>query len=195
MIAEDDVLGVKFNVSYHFERNLKEDVGKNRPCLMKRLGQEAVALSTSLPLSYKSSVFVRCDTDRLVVMKVRLILAYPLSTACLTVLRTFSKTCLRSTVCRLWSLAQQIRRMRTAVSSSISTFHLIIRTSRCWSISKRQGVSQFVSIRICTTMVKFAWVCWIRGMVDPKSDGIPKYPLPYRWHEWYLLESGDVNFV
>ncbi|KAK7586069.1 hypothetical protein V9T40_003945 [Parthenolecanium corni] len=69
MIAEDDVLGVKFNVSYHFERNLKEDVGKNRPCLMKRLGQEAVALSTSLPLSYKSSVFVRCDTDRLVVMK------------------------------------------------------------------------------------------------------------------------------
>lgn len=72
MIAEDEV-GMKFNVAYHYEAKLHADVGKNRPCLMKRLGQEAVSLATSLPLSFKSSVFVRCDTDRLVVMKVKLV--------------------------------------------------------------------------------------------------------------------------
>jgi hypothetical protein len=37
---------------------------------MRRLAQEAVTLSTSLPLSYSSSVFVRCDDDRLDIMKV-----------------------------------------------------------------------------------------------------------------------------
>lgn len=74
MISEDtDNLGLKFNVSYHFEPNLHSDVDKNHPSRMKRLAQEAVTLSTSLPLSYSSSVFVRCDTDRLDVMKVRLL--------------------------------------------------------------------------------------------------------------------------
>ncbi|CAB0044915.1 unnamed protein product [Trichogramma brassicae] len=37
--------------------------------VMKKL-QFAVTLSTALPLSYSSSVFVRCDTDRLDIMKV-----------------------------------------------------------------------------------------------------------------------------
>lgn len=35
----------------------------------RRLAQETVTLSTSLPLSESSSVFVRCDEDRLDVMK------------------------------------------------------------------------------------------------------------------------------
>lgn len=77
MISEDtDGLGLKFNVSYHFEPNLHSDADKNHPARMKRLAQEAVTLSTSLPLSYSSSVFVRCDTDRLDVMKVSLIVAW-----------------------------------------------------------------------------------------------------------------------
>ncbi|CAG0888382.1 unnamed protein product [Cyprideis torosa] len=37
---------------------------------MKRLAQETVTLSSALPLSYSSTVFVRCDTNRLDVMKV-----------------------------------------------------------------------------------------------------------------------------
>lgn len=72
MISEDaEGLGFKFNVSYHFEPNIHSDGEKSHPSRMKRLAQEAVTLSTSLPLSYSSSVFVRCDTDRLDVMKVR----------------------------------------------------------------------------------------------------------------------------
>lgn len=72
MISEDsEGLGLKFNVSYHFEPNVHSDGDKNHPSRMKRLAQEAVTLSTSLPLSFSSSVFVRCDTDRLDVMKVR----------------------------------------------------------------------------------------------------------------------------
>ncbi|XP_065205960.1 baculoviral IAP repeat-containing protein 6-like isoform X3 [Planococcus citri] len=71
MISEEsDNLGYKFNLSYHFEQNVRSDGEKNHPSRMKRLAQEAVTLSTSLPLSYSSSVFVRCDTDRLDVMKV-----------------------------------------------------------------------------------------------------------------------------
>lgn len=36
----------------------------------RRLAQEAAALSNSLPLSASSSVFVRCDEERLDIMKV-----------------------------------------------------------------------------------------------------------------------------
>ncbi len=42
----------------------------NNAARARRLAQEAVTLSTSLPLSYSSSVFVRCDEERLDVMKV-----------------------------------------------------------------------------------------------------------------------------
>ncbi|XP_065205955.1 uncharacterized protein LOC135835562 [Planococcus citri] len=74
MISEEsNNLGYKFMVSYHYERNARADADKNRPARMKRLAQEAATLSTSLPLSFSSSVFVRCDTDRLDVMKVLII--------------------------------------------------------------------------------------------------------------------------
>lgn len=73
MIVEDaEGLGFKFSVSYHFEPNVHSDGDKHHSARMKRLAQEAVTLTTSLPLSYSSSVFVRCDTDRLDVMKVSL---------------------------------------------------------------------------------------------------------------------------
>ncbi|XP_075222220.1 BIR repeat containing ubiquitin-conjugating enzyme isoform X2 [Lycorma delicatula] len=71
MITENsDGSGYQFVVSYHFESNVKSGGERCHPSRMKRLAQETVTLSTSLPLSYSSSVFVRCDTDRLDIMKV-----------------------------------------------------------------------------------------------------------------------------
>lgn len=71
MITENsDGSGYQFVVSYHFESNVKSSGERCHPARMKRLAQETVTLSTSLPLSYSSSVFVRCDTDRLDIMKV-----------------------------------------------------------------------------------------------------------------------------
>lgn len=70
MIVESEN-GYRFTLSHHFESNVRM-AGSDRghPARVKRLAQEAVTLSTSLPLSYSSSVFVRCDTDRLDIMKV-----------------------------------------------------------------------------------------------------------------------------
>ncbi|XP_016842826.1 baculoviral IAP repeat-containing protein 6 isoform X2 [Nasonia vitripennis] len=70
MIVENPDGGFKFAISYHFESNMRSAGERNHPTRVKRLAQEAVTLSTALPLSYSSSVFVRCDTDRLDVMKV-----------------------------------------------------------------------------------------------------------------------------
>ena len=62
--------GLKFNIPHHFESNVKASGAFNNPSRTRRLAQEAVTLSTSLPLSYNSSVFVRCDEERLDIMKV-----------------------------------------------------------------------------------------------------------------------------
>ncbi|KAI5706957.1 hypothetical protein M8J75_012873 [Diaphorina citri] len=62
--------GFKFTVAYHFESNVRTSGDRCHPARMKRLAQETVTLSTALPLSYSSSVFVRCDSDRLDIMKV-----------------------------------------------------------------------------------------------------------------------------
>ncbi|XP_008195667.1 baculoviral IAP repeat-containing protein 6 isoform X2 [Tribolium castaneum] len=70
MITELPEGGVKFAVSHHFENNAKSTGEQSHPARVKRIAQEAVTLSTSLPLSYSSSVFVRYDTSRLDVMKV-----------------------------------------------------------------------------------------------------------------------------
>lgn len=69
MIAESEN-GYRFTVSHHFETNVRMAGERGHPARVKRLAQETVTLSTSLPLSYSSSVFVRCDTDRLDIMKV-----------------------------------------------------------------------------------------------------------------------------
>ncbi|XP_037827973.1 baculoviral IAP repeat-containing protein 6 isoform X2 [Lucilia sericata] len=70
MIVEAENNGYRFVVSHHFEKMVRMAGDRYHPSRVKRLAQEAVTLSTSLPLSYSSSVFVRCDTDRLDVMKV-----------------------------------------------------------------------------------------------------------------------------
>ncbi|XP_057657017.1 baculoviral IAP repeat-containing protein 6 isoform X1 [Diorhabda carinulata] len=70
MITELPEGGIKFVVSHHFENNAKTTSEQSHPTRVKRIAQEAVTLSTSLPLSYSSSVFVRYDNSRLDVMKV-----------------------------------------------------------------------------------------------------------------------------
>ncbi|KMZ04446.1 baculoviral IAP repeat-containing protein 6 isoform X6 [Drosophila simulans] len=70
MIVESDNNSFRFVVSHHFEKMVRLAGDRYHPSRVKRLAQEAVTLSTSLPLSFSSSVFVRCDTDRLDVMKV-----------------------------------------------------------------------------------------------------------------------------
>jgi baculoviral IAP repeat-containing protein 6 len=79
MVLEDEESNtIKFCVPHHYEANVKAaaaggggGAGAQAAGRARRLAQEAVTLSTSLPLSYSSSVFVRCDEDRLDVMKVR----------------------------------------------------------------------------------------------------------------------------
>ncbi|XP_017867101.1 PREDICTED: baculoviral IAP repeat-containing protein 6 isoform X7 [Drosophila arizonae] len=70
MIVESDNNSFRFVVSHHFEKMVRLAGDRYHPSRVKRLAQEAVTLSTSLPLSFSSSVFVRCDTDRLDIMKV-----------------------------------------------------------------------------------------------------------------------------
>lgn len=66
----DEGNGIKFTLNHHYESNVKATGDVNNPARARRLAQEAVTLSTSLPLSASSSVFVRCDEERLDVMKV-----------------------------------------------------------------------------------------------------------------------------
>ncbi|XP_017776572.1 PREDICTED: baculoviral IAP repeat-containing protein 6 isoform X2 [Nicrophorus vespilloides] len=70
MILELPEGGYKFVISHHYEGNVRSAGESSHPARVKRLAQEAVTLATSLPLSHSSSVFVRCDTDRLDIMKV-----------------------------------------------------------------------------------------------------------------------------
>ena len=67
----DEGSGIKFTSPHHYEALVKSTGDVNNAARARRLAQEAVTLSTSLPLSYNSSVFVRCDEERLDVMKVR----------------------------------------------------------------------------------------------------------------------------
>ena len=73
-IVQEDEGIIRFTMSHHYESNIKTAGDINNPARARRLAQEAVTLSTSLPLSASSSVFVRCDEDRLDVMKVGLFL-------------------------------------------------------------------------------------------------------------------------
>jgi len=69
-MVSDDSSGIRFIVPHHYETNVKAAGDISNASRARRLAQEAVTLSTSLPLSASSSVFVRCDEERLDVMKV-----------------------------------------------------------------------------------------------------------------------------
>lgn len=81
MIVEDDD-GIRFTVPHHFESNMRAAGDHGHPSRARRLAQEAVTISTSLPLSYSSSVFVRCDQDRLDLMKVTTLCSLVLIVSC-----------------------------------------------------------------------------------------------------------------
>ncbi|CAH1791767.1 unnamed protein product [Owenia fusiformis] len=70
MVTDDDSGALKFVTPHHYQPNVKAAGTVNNAARSRRLAQEAVTLSTSLPLSYSSSVFVRCDEERLDIMKV-----------------------------------------------------------------------------------------------------------------------------
>lgn len=70
MVSEDEDGKLMFKVNYHYMSQVKNASDTNSAARSRRLAQEAVTLSTSLPLSSCSSVFVRCDEERLDIMKV-----------------------------------------------------------------------------------------------------------------------------
>ncbi|KAI3362796.1 hypothetical protein L3Q82_001656 [Scortum barcoo] len=70
MVSEEEDGKVMFKVNYHYMSQVKNASDTNSAARSRRLAQEAVTLSTSLPLSSSSSVFVRCDEERLDIMKV-----------------------------------------------------------------------------------------------------------------------------
>ena len=74
MITEEDDGKINFVTAHHYASNVKSSGNVTNASRARRLAQEAVTLSNSLPLSASSSVFVRCDEERLDVMKVRMMI-------------------------------------------------------------------------------------------------------------------------
>ncbi|KAK3718781.1 hypothetical protein QZH41_014030 [Actinostola sp. cb2023] len=73
IVSEEDNDRLEFTISYHFASTLRSATSNGEmgsPARARRLAQEITSLSTSLPLSSSSSVFVRCDETRLDIMKV-----------------------------------------------------------------------------------------------------------------------------
>lgn len=81
MVSEDEDGKVMFKVNYHYMSQVKNASDTNSAARSRRLAQEAVTLSTSLPLSSSSSVFVRCDEERLDIMKVKYYFSFVLGPA------------------------------------------------------------------------------------------------------------------
>ncbi len=75
MVTEGADGKVNITIPYHFSSSVKSATSSGQRTnagRARRLAQEIASLSTSLPLSYSSSVFVRCDEERLDIMKVAL---------------------------------------------------------------------------------------------------------------------------
>ena len=60
----------RFTVPYHYSSQIISNITTTTPDRARRLAQEIASLSTSLPLSSSSSVFLCCDEERLDVLKV-----------------------------------------------------------------------------------------------------------------------------
>lgn len=61
--------GYRFTISHHYETNIRMTDYQGYPGRSKRLAEESLVLSSSLPLSCSSTIFLRRDTDRLDIMK------------------------------------------------------------------------------------------------------------------------------
>lgn len=74
----DETSKVVFRLPYHYSQRI-ESVPAVNSARSRRLAQEVTSLSTSLPLSSTSAVFVRCDENRMDIMKVSHIIIYYLN--------------------------------------------------------------------------------------------------------------------
>lgn len=57
-------------IKYHYEDIVRDALTINSMQRIKRLAQEQITISTSLPLSYSSTIFVRSDENRMDIMKI-----------------------------------------------------------------------------------------------------------------------------
>ena len=70
-LEEDEEGKIKFKIPFCYESRVQSATSTtHKATRARRLAQEVATLATSLPLSPSSSVFVRCDEERLDVMKV-----------------------------------------------------------------------------------------------------------------------------
>jgi baculoviral IAP repeat-containing protein 6 len=58
------------SIKYHYEDLVRDALTINSMQRIKRLAQEQITISTSLPLSFNSTIFVRSDENRMDIMKV-----------------------------------------------------------------------------------------------------------------------------
>ncbi|XP_065681736.1 uncharacterized protein LOC100214758 isoform X1 [Hydra vulgaris] len=74
IVTEKEDGTLQFNVPFYYASTVRSTVSATNDSWnssrARRLAQEVATLSTSLPLSYSSTVFLRCDNERLDVMKV-----------------------------------------------------------------------------------------------------------------------------
>lgn len=97
MIEKDDGKLEFDSGGYHFASSIRSAAtsgGSGGMVRARRLAQEVSSLATSLPLSSSSSVFVRCDKERLDVMKVFTNLCIISVTFDLVLIWGESRTCL-----------------------------------------------------------------------------------------------------
>jgi len=73
IVIENEDGTIKFNIPFQYAnavRTAAKNSDNTNAARARRLAQEIASLSTSLPLSYSSTVFLQCDEERLDVMKV-----------------------------------------------------------------------------------------------------------------------------
>ena len=71
ILEENEYGTLRWHAPFHFHARVQSATSSTQNAARsRRLAQEVATLSTSLPLSPSSSVFVRCDEERLDVMKV-----------------------------------------------------------------------------------------------------------------------------
>lgn len=151
MVSEDEDGKVMFKVNYHYMSQVKNANDSNSAARSRRLAQEAVTLSTSLPLSSSSSVFVRCDEERLDIMKV----TSRFSTVLAASPRAeFTRADPRVLSIRFSSRARPTRRTPTAALSSTCIFPRTTPTRPLWSTWRRQADTACASIPTSTTTAK-----------------------------------------
>ena len=72
-VADEEDGKIGFHVPFHYAETIRTAVANgdfSYSYRARRLAQEVASLTTSLPLSFSSSVFIRCDENRLDLMKV-----------------------------------------------------------------------------------------------------------------------------